>query len=151
MHISFCCCHSLINCCVSISQYHQSSLPKFNGGAHGAPLAFILYADKTRISTAGSVKAYPVIARIANLPVDIRNGKSIGGGCLVGWLPIVCAFSYSNLCVHRLVLITGARRLGRGRKVDVRQPEARCLALVVRKDSRIYRDAFEDRLCTQVF
>ena len=32
---------------------------------------------------------YPVIARIGNLPVDIRNGKGLGGGELVGWLPIV--------------------------------------------------------------
>jgi hypothetical protein len=32
---------------------------------------------------------YPVIARIGNLPIDIRNGKGLGGGELVGWLPIV--------------------------------------------------------------
>jgi Plavaka transposase len=32
---------------------------------------------------------YPVIARIGNFPVDIRNGKGLGGGELVGWLPIV--------------------------------------------------------------
>jgi hypothetical protein len=32
---------------------------------------------------------YPVIARIGNLPVDIRNGKGLGGGELVGWLPLV--------------------------------------------------------------
>jgi hypothetical protein len=32
---------------------------------------------------------YPVIARIGNLPVDIRNGKGLGGGELVGLLPIV--------------------------------------------------------------
>jgi hypothetical protein len=35
---------------------------------------------------------YPVIARIGNLPVDIRNGKGLGGGELVGWLPIVGLF-----------------------------------------------------------
>jgi hypothetical protein len=32
---------------------------------------------------------YPVIARIGNLPADIRNGNGLGGGELVGWLPIV--------------------------------------------------------------
>ena len=32
---------------------------------------------------------YPVIARIGNFPVDIRNGKGLGGGELVGWLPIM--------------------------------------------------------------
>ena len=29
------------------------------------------------------------MARCANLPVDIRNGEGIGGGQVVGWLPIV--------------------------------------------------------------
>jgi hypothetical protein len=32
---------------------------------------------------------YPVYARIGNLDVDIRNSNGIGGGELVGWLPIV--------------------------------------------------------------
>ncbi len=32
---------------------------------------------------------YLVIARIGNLPADIRNGTGLGGGELVGWLPIV--------------------------------------------------------------
>ncbi|KAG2057487.1 hypothetical protein BDR06DRAFT_980881 [Suillus hirtellus] len=40
-----------------------------------APFCFILYADKTRLSSHGTVKAYPVVG--------------IGGGCIVGWLPIV--------------------------------------------------------------
>ncbi|KAH7919607.1 hypothetical protein BV22DRAFT_1183502 [Leucogyrophana mollusca] len=62
----------------------DSSLP--NGGS---PLCFILYADKTHLTSSGAVKAYPVIARCANLPVDIRNGDGIGGGHLVckGLLP----------------------------------------------------------------
>jgi hypothetical protein len=34
-----------------------------------------------------------VVARCANLPVDIRNGERFGGGCVVGWLPIV-SFKY---------------------------------------------------------
>jgi hypothetical protein len=34
---------------------------------------------------------YPVIAQIGNLPIHIRNGTGLGGGELVGWLPIVCA------------------------------------------------------------
>jgi hypothetical protein len=58
------------------------------------PLTFILYADKTKLSTSGTAKAYPVIARLANLPTDIRNGEGIGGGYVVGWLPVVCP----NLC-----------------------------------------------------
>lgn len=32
---------------------------------------------------------YPIYARIANFNVSIRNTNGIGGGELVGWLPIV--------------------------------------------------------------
>ncbi|KAG1798571.1 uncharacterized protein HD556DRAFT_1208336, partial [Suillus plorans] len=77
----------------------QSSLPN-----NGVPFAFILYADKTHLSSSGNVKGYPVIARCANLPVHIRNHAGIGGGRLVGWLPIVGFYaeedhklSYTNL------------------------------------------------------
>lgn len=57
--------------------------------ADGKPLAFILYADKAKLSSFGRAKGYPVIARIANLPVSVRNGEGVGGGRVVGWLPIV--------------------------------------------------------------
>ncbi|KAG2158730.1 uncharacterized protein EDB93DRAFT_1290809 [Suillus bovinus] len=63
----------------------QSSLPK----DEGKPFAFIIYADKAKLSSFGRQKAYPIIARCANLPVGIRNGEGFGGGRLVGWLPIV--------------------------------------------------------------
>uniref|UniRef100_A0A8H7XUW4 Uncharacterized protein n=1 Tax=Psilocybe cubensis TaxID=181762 RepID=A0A8H7XUW4_PSICU len=53
------------------------------------PFFIILYADKTRLSTFGTAKAYPVLARCANLPANLRNSDGIGGGILVGWLPIV--------------------------------------------------------------
>lgn len=29
------------------------------------------------------------MARIANLPVHIRNSNGVGGGQVVGWLPVV--------------------------------------------------------------
>ncbi|KAF8452167.1 hypothetical protein L210DRAFT_3608318 [Boletus edulis BED1] len=64
----------------------QSNLPHIE---NAVPFAFILYADKTRLSSHGTVKGYPVVARCANLPIDIRNGEQYGGGCVVGWLPIV--------------------------------------------------------------
>lgn len=48
-----------------------------------------LYADKTQLSSFGSQKGYPVMARIANLPANIRNGEGLGGGRIVGWLPVV--------------------------------------------------------------
>ncbi|THH17156.1 hypothetical protein EUX98_g9183 [Antrodiella citrinella] len=62
----------------------QSNLPP---GAK--PLCFILYADKTKLSSFGTEQGYPVIARCANLPVGIHNGRGVGGGRVVGWLPIV--------------------------------------------------------------
>lgn len=52
-------------------------------------LCLELYADKTRLSSFGTEKGYPIMARIANLPVGIRNGEGPGGGRIVGWLPVV--------------------------------------------------------------
>ncbi|KAG1886896.1 uncharacterized protein F5891DRAFT_1200395 [Suillus fuscotomentosus] len=62
----------------------QSQLPEGT-----KPLAFILYADKTKLSLFGTTRGYPVVARLANLPTNIRNGQGMGGGYVVGWLPIV--------------------------------------------------------------
>ncbi|KAG2028615.1 hypothetical protein BDR03DRAFT_988322, partial [Suillus americanus] len=56
-----------------------SSLPK----DEGKPFTFIIYADKAKLSSFGRQKAYPVIARCANLPVGIHNGEGFGGGRLV--------------------------------------------------------------------
>ncbi|KAG2114095.1 hypothetical protein BD769DRAFT_1630026 [Suillus cothurnatus] len=53
----------------------QSSLPDVNGAV---PFAFVLYADKTKLSSHGMVKGYPVVA--------------FGGGRVVGWLPIASLF-----------------------------------------------------------
>ncbi|KAG1728188.1 uncharacterized protein EDB91DRAFT_1239436 [Suillus paluster] len=58
----------------------QSRLP--SNLDNTAPFCFILYADKTKLSSHGTVKGYPVMARCANLP-------GIGGGRVVGWLPII--------------------------------------------------------------
>jgi len=49
-----------------------------------------LYADKTKLASFGMEKGYPVMARILNLPVAIRNSNGIGGARVVGWLPVVC-------------------------------------------------------------
>ncbi|KAG1800758.1 uncharacterized protein HD556DRAFT_1430154 [Suillus plorans] len=93
--------HTLYGMC-SVCTNIMSSLPN-----NGVPFAFILYADKTHLTSSGHVKAYPVIACCANLPVHIRNGDGIGGGRVVSWLPIVPTdssedgkLSYTNLkCV----------------------------------------------------
>lgn len=53
-------------------------------------VALELYADKTRLSLFGTEKGYPVMARIVNLPVGVRNSNGVGGARVVGWLPIVC-------------------------------------------------------------
>ena len=52
-------------------------------------LAFILYADKTRLSSFGTQKGCPIIAHLANLPSEVRNGSGYGGGIVVGLLPTV--------------------------------------------------------------
>ncbi|KAK0209572.1 hypothetical protein IW262DRAFT_1468837 [Armillaria fumosa] len=62
----------------------QMALP---GGAK--VLCFIIYADKTRLSSFGTAQGYPVVARCGNLPIEIRNGNSVGGGRVVGWLPVI--------------------------------------------------------------
>jgi hypothetical protein len=64
--------------------HYQSGLPP-----GGNLLAYILYADKTKLSSFGKAMGYPVYAHIGNIDVEIRNGTGIGGGELVGWLPIV--------------------------------------------------------------
>ncbi|KAG2034064.1 hypothetical protein BDR03DRAFT_870910, partial [Suillus americanus] len=63
---------------------HQSKIP-----SDGKPLAFVLYADKAKLSSFGCAKGYPIVARCANLPAAVRNGEGLGGGRVVGWLPIV--------------------------------------------------------------
>ncbi|KAI0649720.1 hypothetical protein C8Q79DRAFT_1062206 [Trametes meyenii] len=62
----------------------ESRLPNY-----ASPLAYSVYADKTRLSSFGSQKGYPIIARILNLPSNVRNGDGYGGGQVVGFLPIV--------------------------------------------------------------
>jgi hypothetical protein len=58
-------------------------------------LGLEVYADKTQLSSFGTEKGYPVMARIINLPVEIRNGEGLGGARVVGWLPIVCPGYYA--------------------------------------------------------
>ncbi|KAG2117676.1 hypothetical protein BD769DRAFT_1629737 [Suillus cothurnatus] len=48
-----------------------------------------MYANKTRLSSHGTIKGYPVVVHCANLPVGIRNGEGIGSGRVIGLLCIV--------------------------------------------------------------
>jgi hypothetical protein len=63
-----------------------------------SPLFLIIFTDKTHLSSFGTVKGYPVIAHIANLPTDIWNSNGAGGGQLVGWLPIVRVLYFEKFC-----------------------------------------------------
>ncbi|KAK0484117.1 hypothetical protein EDD18DRAFT_1361964 [Armillaria luteobubalina] len=62
----------------------QTALP---GGAK--VFCFIIYADKTRLSSFSTAQAYPVVTCCGNLPIEIQNGNSVGGGRVVGWLPVI--------------------------------------------------------------
>ncbi|KAF8157464.1 hypothetical protein K438DRAFT_1910064 [Mycena galopus ATCC 62051] len=64
----------------------QSKLPK---SIDNKLLPFIIYADKAKLSSFGTQKGYPVVARLANMVVSIRNSSDWGGGQIVGWLPVV--------------------------------------------------------------
>ncbi|KAJ6480393.1 hypothetical protein C8R45DRAFT_1054375 [Mycena sanguinolenta] len=64
----------------------QSKIPK---SINNKLLPFILYADKAKLSSFGTQKGYPAVARLANMDVSIRNSSDWGGGQIVGWLPVV--------------------------------------------------------------
>ena len=83
----------------------QSTLP-----VNGYPLCWILYADKSKLSSFGTVKGYPVIIRCANLPSNIRNGTGIGGGRVVGWLPVVHKQKSLHMFTYLYFTFTGKRR-----------------------------------------
>nr|GAT48876.1 predicted protein [Mycena chlorophos] len=50
---------------------------------------FIIYADKSKLSSFGTQKGYPIVARLANVVESLRNTVEWGGGEIVGWLPVV--------------------------------------------------------------
>ncbi|KAJ7629311.1 hypothetical protein B0H17DRAFT_1164314 [Mycena rosella] len=63
----------------------QSELPQ---GPDNKACAYILYADKAKLSSFGTQKGYPIVARLANMVVSVRNSSRWGGGQIVGWLPV---------------------------------------------------------------
>jgi hypothetical protein len=74
----------LLSISLTFILFEQSHLPP-----DGKPFGIILYADKTKLSSFGTAQGYPVVMQCSNLPGDICNGSGIGGGRVVGWLPIV--------------------------------------------------------------
>ncbi|KAK7000821.1 hypothetical protein R3P38DRAFT_3327544 [Favolaschia claudopus] len=71
---------------VRMFRHNGSKLPD---NPDAKPCPFILYADKSKLSSFGTQKAYPIIARLANVVVGIRNSDDWGGGQVVGELPVV--------------------------------------------------------------
>ena len=59
---------------------------------------FIIYADKAKLSSFGTEKAYPAIARLANIAGGLRNSDQWGGGQVVGSLPVVCHLLLASYC-----------------------------------------------------
>ncbi|KAG1808960.1 uncharacterized protein BJ212DRAFT_1448905 [Suillus subaureus] len=85
---------------------YQSKIP-----SDAKPLTFILYADKAKLLLFGQAKGYPVVAQCTNLPVAIHNGDGLGGGQVVGWLPIdkkhsrkLAFVNFKNAVWHQSVL-----------------------------------------------
>lgn len=68
---------------------YQDFLPPQHDGTPSVVLALSLYSDKSKLSSFGTVKAYPVILRVLNIHSDLRNTASYGGGYLIGLLPNV--------------------------------------------------------------
>ena len=67
------------------------------------PFFLILYADKNKPSLFGGQKGYPVMAWCRNLPVGIWNSEgTLGGGHIVGWLPIVSLITLN--CMSNIVI-----------------------------------------------
>ncbi|KAJ7468650.1 hypothetical protein FB451DRAFT_1340298 [Mycena latifolia] len=64
----------------------QSKLPE---GPDIKPCPFIIYADKAKLSSFSTQKGYPIVARLANVVVSLRNSEDWGGGQVVGWLPVI--------------------------------------------------------------
>ncbi|KAJ7835622.1 hypothetical protein B0H13DRAFT_2240067 [Mycena leptocephala] len=64
----------------------QSSLPDHPAAK---PVCYVIYADKSKLSSFGTQKAYAVVARLANINIETRNSTRFGGGQVVGHQPIV--------------------------------------------------------------
>ncbi|KAJ7727715.1 hypothetical protein B0H16DRAFT_1665589 [Mycena metata] len=64
----------------------QSSLPD---DPAAKAVCYVIYADKSKLSSFGTQKGYAVVSRLANIVVGVRNGILFGGGQVVGHQPVV--------------------------------------------------------------
>src|SRR5258708_4221810 len=63
--------------------------PPDHGGIPSILFGLLYYSDKSKLSSFGRVKGWPVLAHALPLPCSICNGRGHGGVCLIGWLPYV--------------------------------------------------------------
>lgn len=63
----------------------------------GKPVGLILWADKNKLSTFGTQKGHPIVARLSNLDEKIRSSMGVGGGRIVGLVPVVGVSVYSHV------------------------------------------------------
>jgi len=80
----------------------EDTVPLDHGDIPSILFGILFYSDKSKLSSFGSVKGWPVLTCALPLPLNIRNSKGHGGVCLVGWLPYVgsssiCCPFYSNV------------------------------------------------------
>ena len=75
-----------------IQRASQEEIPPDVNGIPSLPLGLIIWTDKSQLSTFGTVKGYPVLARLSALPHHICNASRSGGACLIGLLPAVSPF-----------------------------------------------------------
>ncbi|KAI0796362.1 hypothetical protein BC629DRAFT_1734435 [Irpex lacteus] len=55
----------------------------------GKPLGLIIWADKNKLSTFGTQKGHPIVVRLSNIDATVRNGLGVGGGRIVGMVPMI--------------------------------------------------------------
>ena len=108
-----------------------------------------LYADKTKLSSFGTQKGYPVMARILNLPVGIRNGDGFGGARVVGWLPVVCSKYF--LFIQNQRYIIGRGRCEEQRPNQLGRLQTSGLARLFLQTTRINRKDLRDRALGRVW
>lgn len=125
-------CKYCVNTDTMMFATYQSALP-----VGAVPFCIVLYADKTRLSSFGTAKGYPVIARSANLPAEMRNSTGFGGGRLVGWLPIVRSDTKTIFDGSALLILLGSGRCRRNREKRFCQLQTYCLAWIILWNSAV--------------
>jgi len=138
------------NICVYVQLLCLCNQSHLLADLNAAPLCFILYADKTKLSTHSTVKGYPIMVCCVNLPIHIQNGKGIGSGWVVGWLLIMslhCSIIISN---DNSVDIADQRRSIWTWKTGIHQLKVCCMAWILHQNFSQPWVIFKDQLFVYV-